>query len=234
MADGRWQMAARRRHKSFARSVVLVAVVAFVFAVSASAASAHYYATATLPGSAFIGVSADARVNNIGINTGSDFLNNEIWAIDGGTWVETGIHKGVGVQRCVTSYPAFFWAEGLPDGSFMCYASVAQASLNTYYQLSLDYLGQDLWITQAGSFSGTTNPVQPVAVGLQGGIETTTRSVHTCTSLSNMSYVDGDGNTIFGWSDSSHGDATLSADNPPYISWVSAPSWQRAWANESC
>ncbi|MGO9902986.1 MAG: hypothetical protein ACLP0J_25615 [Solirubrobacteraceae bacterium] len=49
-----------------------------------TALAGDYHGIVVLDGSSFQGASGNDRVNNIGINYSSDFLNNEIWVFNTG------------------------------------------------------------------------------------------------------------------------------------------------------
>lgn len=228
------------------RSVRLprVAVLALLLmGMSAPTALAgDYHGIVVLDGSSFQGASGNDRVNNIGINYSSDFLNNEIWVFNTGatTWEEAGINKGLGGSGCPTlRYPNFFWADGRPPygpNNYHCHTNGTQASLNTYYGISIKYNGSANWSLNAGGYTGTSTSAQTSANELQAGMEDTNQSILSCGSMSSLAYIDGNGNPVSGWQDASNGQAVVSPynSNPPYAAWVNQPTWERSYANESC
>ncbi len=202
---------------------------------SACSVSSHCYGIVYLPGSSFLGADADDRVNNIGISPGTDFENNEVWVINGSYWEEAGISKGIGQGGCSEHDSAtFFWADNRPNGGgYHCHLG-GGASANTDYFVGISYNGSASWSIQSGSLTGTSTGGITSGSELEGGVEMTNASIDTCTSLSNLGYLNGSGSSVSGWSDSSNGNASISQAEPPYTYWVSSPTWERTYANESC
>ncbi len=221
------------------RSIVVLAM-SLVVAVTtcglfAQAAAANYYGIDNLYGASFGGATGSLRTNNMGVNPGTDFIDNEAWVDNtnsGLNWVETGLTKGHG-SGCSPSTMSFFWADQRPGGGYHCHTGGA-ANYSTEYNFSIVYGGSCDWYTQVGSLSGHSTGSICSANLIQTGVEETTQSAYTCSSARNLGWYDDSFNFHSGWSDRSNGNGFLNANNPPGVYWVNRPNWLRAYSNESC
>lgn len=226
---------------------VILGLLAALIALAAPQASAkvcvaspgtgHCYGTAEWPVTApsgFLGIDAKVRTNCMSINVPSaDFVTNEIWYdtnAAGTDWVEAGIILGLTPAGEYTT-PHLFWAEQV-GGVFTDHIGGAY-TLGTYqdFKITKTAGSSTVSVYRNGSLSGQSTG-QPTgnSIEIVAGTETTTNSVLSYGSVSDMTYENLTGGWVSGWTG-----ANLFSDNPPWITgWATSPSWMTSRAGPIC
>jgi hypothetical protein len=193
---------------------------------------------AQLQGSSFTGTDVTIRSNYLTVpNLSTDFANNDNWVVDSTSvnyWIEAGIIHGTYCCNNYAASPSFFWADSRPNGGGFHSHQGGGASLNTYYDDFIYYQGGGNWYVDVGGFTGNSLSNITTAKFIETGTEVTVQSATVCSSQSHLSYYDQNGLSHSGWSDATHGNATLFQSRPPYAYWGSIPNWLRDYDNTSC
>jgi hypothetical protein len=183
--------------------------------------------------SGFHGGDVNLRTNCMSLSDYSGhFIDNEMWVVRNGNWVETGLTEGTPIGAA----HRFFWADQRPSGGgYHEHFSSGGFSLNTYYEAHIHWTGNGTWNVFTGPFGGTsTSQFDAPAYTLQTGTEVSSAdSPHTYGSSSSMQYYDLGGHAQNGWGSGS-GHAYLYSNGSAYVNWASTYDHIRDGVGATC
>lgn len=217
-------------------AVVAVASTAMAVApgsASACSASAHCYGRAlwqmySTPGAGVYGIATNVRSNCMYVaDPSTEFVTNEVWAINGTPWVEAGITAGAPFPNS----PTAFAARGDSTGSYRSW-NLGGVATNTYYSTQLwqdASLGQ--WWMQVGSAGVHTSALTGDATDVRGGLEADSYHTTNQGSVSDMRWESLSRNWYTGWGTSNTPAPWLQVDSGTYANWVTTNQWVQMGTN---
>jgi hypothetical protein len=160
------------------------------------------------------------------------FIDNEMWVVKNGYWVETGLTYG----NPWGANNDFFWADNRPGYGYAQHRYLhANWQDNTYYAADIHWVSGGTWEVGVGPYTGnkSTSNFEAPAYSIETGTEVASTSPHTYGSSSSMGYYDLNGGFHSGWA-SRTGHAALYWSGGPYVTWVSAYNWIRDGIGAEC
>jgi hypothetical protein len=212
----------------------------------------NYYGEACLYGSLFTGMlgeidSSTLYVPNGGINY---HVINDMYIVNHTSspvqFIEAGMITGV---ICTDQPPGgpcapnsesgyltdeLFWGDERQNSNYYAHLE-GPGSLNTTYYDAIYQEDSTDWYVDLGSNTGysTNNPMQPNLI--RAGTEVEPQSAATaCSEQYDLAWENASYHWDYsGWSDSSHPNAYIEQDQPPYADWHSQNSWVYDFAGSS-
>ncbi len=200
---------------------------------SACSGSAHCYGRALwqmtgISGAGVYGVAAYVRSNCMYVsNPSTEFVTNEMWAINGIAWVEAGITAGVPFPNS----PTAFAARSDSSGNYRVW-NLGGVATNTYYSTQLwqdASLGQ--WWMQVGSAGEHTSAMTGDSTDVRGGLEADSYHTTNQGSVSSMQWESLSRGWYTPWGTSNTPAPWLQVDSGTYASWVTTNQWVQMGTN---
>jgi hypothetical protein len=197
------------------------------------------YGEACLYGTEFFGVAETIQSAALSVNDPAHyFVDNDMWIVNPNVspvqFIEAGTFSGDWGGSGITDDPGVSFVWGYQTPAYGYQAEIGGAgSLNTAYNDGIWTEWNGYWYVTVGNGSLTASvpdALDPTLI--RTGTEELSTGATACSEQYNLEWADANGSWHTGWSDSSHGDAEMESDSPPYAWWVNPNLWIRDRSND--